>query len=77
MMARTESEVRDRKMLNQARTFARQESINNIPFMNARQKENIKERIFKNDDITRANARMASRKAGREQDRAVYQLERA
>ena len=41
------------------------------------QKENIKERIFNNDDITQAQARHMSRNAGKTEIRAKFQVDRA
>ena len=63
--------------MQQKPEFIRRESIQNIPFMTREQKENIKTRIYKNDDISGAKARQMSRAAKRATERANSQLKRA
>ena len=43
----------------------RRQSIMNIPNMNSAQKANIRDRIFKNNEISAAHARIESRHAGK------------
>ena len=45
--------------------------------MTVRQKENLKERIFKNDDITTAQTNLYSAELGRESKKNKYMLQRA
>ena len=55
----------------------RRESILNIPLMNASQKDNIKNRIFNNHNISKAKLNVVSRTAGRKEEKARYSLARA
>ena len=59
------------------RSKVRKESILRIPQMTLQEKDNIRRRIFNNDDITSAGANVMSRHASSEQKRAKFQLDRA
>jgi len=63
-------------LAKKSRAIIRQESINDIPFMSQAKRANIQTRIFDNEDITGANARVQSKIAGGAERRAKFALDR-
>ena len=59
------------------RKIIHQESIDEIPIMTVTHKEDLKGRIFTNDDISTAAANQMSRQADRKLRKAMYQKDRA
>ena len=71
------NEQKDLITMTKPKRLIHQESIDAIPVMTPPKKENIKGRIFENDDITRAEANQMSRKATRYMQKAKWQNDRA
>ena len=69
-------EYSDKVIMEQTPAFVRQQSIQNIGSLGILKRQNLKERIIKNEDITAAKLRNSIRQASRESIKGDMKLQR-